>query len=85
MSDNNDILTLEEYKKLNNLIDIEDISKTELIKNIHDTAYNNKYNKYVDPDTGYSVFTSYFLEKRRCCGNKCRHCPYNHINVKKKL
>jgi hypothetical protein len=31
---------------------------------------------YVDPKTGYSVFTSEELKKRPCCGNGCRHCPY---------
>lgn len=31
------------------------------------------------------VFTEkYHLKKGRCCGNKCRHCPYDHKNVKSK-
>ena len=39
---------------------------------------------YRDPKTGYSVFTRIGLEKARqgvCCGNACRHCPYQHVNV----
>lgn len=36
---------------------------------------------YIDPDTGYSVFTRAFLERRPCCGNSCRHCPWGHVNV----
>ena len=33
-------------------------------------------------DSGYLVFTSKYLEARgTCCGNGCRHCPYNFINV----
>lgn len=33
---------------------------------------------YIDAATGYSVFTEHFLEKRgSCCGNGCRHCPYD--------
>ena len=32
---------------------------------------------YVDPETGYSVFTSLGLRERgRCCRSGCRHCPY---------
>jgi hypothetical protein len=31
---------------------------------------------------GLTVFTSvYHLEKGYCCGNGCRHCPYNYVNV----
>ena len=37
---------------------------------------------YSDPETGFSVFTEVTLRKRgKCCGNKCRHCPYGHVNV----
>ena len=36
---------------------------------------------YIDPDTGYSVFTSAYLKRRPCCGNGCRHCPWGHVNV----
>ena len=36
---------------------------------------------YIDPDTGYSVFTSAYLKRRPCCGNGCRHCPWGHMNV----
>ena len=29
---------------------------------------------YIDPSTGYTVFTEEFLKKRRtCCGSGCRH------------
>jgi hypothetical protein len=31
---------------------------------------------------GYMVLTAKFhLEKGICCGNGCRHCPYNYKNV----
>lgn len=62
------------------MLDIEDCDKT--ITLIHDDACKNQKNSYVDPYTGYTVMTEYFLKKRKCCGNKCRHCPWNHINVK---
>lgn len=35
-------------------------------------------------ENGLWVFTEkYHLKKGICCGNKCKHCPYNHINVPK--
>lgn len=37
---------------------------------------------YVDPGTGYEVFTAAYLRSRgTCCGSGCRHCPFNHENV----
>jgi hypothetical protein len=33
-------------------------------------------------DLGYMVLTAKFhLEKGICCGNGCRHCPYDYKNV----
>lgn len=33
-------------------------------------------------DDGYIVLTAAFLLKRGyCCGNGCRHCPYDYENV----
>ena len=38
--------------------------------------------QYLDPATGYVVFTELFhLQRRRCCGSGCRHCPYGHRDV----
>ncbi|NND83153.1 MAG: hypothetical protein HKN50_12060 [Gammaproteobacteria bacterium] len=35
-------------------------------------------------ENGFMVFTeAYHLARGRCCGNACRHCPYEHINVSK--
>lgn len=32
---------------------------------------------YVDPESGYTVFTARALsEQGKCCGSGCRHCPY---------
>jgi hypothetical protein len=32
---------------------------------------------YIDPDTGFFVFTELaLLEQGSCCGSGCRHCPY---------
>jgi hypothetical protein len=33
-------------------------------------------------ENGMMVFTEWHLLKRGdCCGNACRHCPYNYKNV----
>jgi hypothetical protein len=33
-------------------------------------------------ELGYVVLTAKFhLQKGVCCGNGCRHCPYNYKNV----
>ncbi|KXJ16662.1 uncharacterized protein C1orf53 [Exaiptasia diaphana] len=48
----------------------------------HLEACQNGESMYKDPATGYAVFTEIFHKQRNsCCGNGCRHCPYNHENV----
>jgi len=33
-------------------------------------------------ENGFMVLTeTYHLARGSCCGNACRHCPYNHENV----
>lgn len=33
-------------------------------------------------DQGYMVLTEKFhLKKGFCCGNGCKHCPYQYVNV----
>jgi hypothetical protein len=33
---------------------------------------------YIDPRTGLFVLTAAYLAARgTCCGNGCRHCPYD--------
>ncbi|MDG2455278.1 MAG: DUF5522 domain-containing protein [Bacteroidia bacterium] len=45
----------------------------EQVKNVEDY--------YVNED-GYTVFTEAFhLKRGTCCGNKCKHCPFEHENV----
>lgn len=37
---------------------------------------------YYTDENGNLVFTEHFLRKRGfCCGNGCRHCPYEYQNV----
>jgi hypothetical protein len=43
----------------------------------HDRAVAAGEPGYLDPDTGFFVFTSAALAARgECCGSGCRHCPY---------
>lgn len=38
---------------------------------------------YVDPGSGYKVFTALAHRRRgSCCGTACRHCPFGQVNVK---
>jgi hypothetical protein len=44
----------------------------------HHDAVRSGEPTYVDPGTGFVVFTSTFLlERGHCCGSGCRHCPYD--------
>lgn len=48
------------------------MSKKEFIEGVH---------FYLE--SGRVVFTEkYHLQKGKCCGNKCRHCPYEPAYVK---
>ncbi|KAI8912020.1 hypothetical protein DFJ77DRAFT_86093 [Powellomyces hirtus] len=49
---------------------------------VHDSAVEQGKETYEDPATGYSVFTTLAHKNRGyCCGNKCRHCPFEYENV----
>jgi hypothetical protein len=55
------------------------------IEDLHRQACADKQQSYIDPPTGYTVLTEYaHLKRGKCCGNACRHCPYDHVNVKRK-
>ena len=44
----------------------------------HRQAVEEGRTTYVDPATGYTVFTELAHRVRGyCCGNDCRHCPYS--------
>ena len=48
------------------------------IREAHDRAVAAGEPGYLDPQTGYFVFTAAELAARgRCCGSGCRHCPYD--------
>jgi ATP-binding cassette subfamily B (MDR/TAP) protein 1 len=49
---------------------------------LHEEACARGERHYVDPDSGYLVFTKLgLLERDRCCGAGCRHCPFDHEAV----
>ncbi|KAK5869682.1 hypothetical protein PBY51_024383 [Eleginops maclovinus] len=53
------------------------------IHSAHREACETKKQMYVDPSSGYKVFTEYaHLQRGKCCGSACRHCPYGQVNVK---
>jgi hypothetical protein len=44
---------------------------------VHEAACARGEKTYLDPDTGYVVFTRVgHLARGKCCGSGCRHCPY---------
>lgn len=48
----------------------------------HIASLRKGQTQYIDPVTGYTVFNEYFHVLRgRCCGNICRHCPYDYVGV----
>ena len=52
------------------------------IEDIHHHACQMGQSTYIDPITGFTVFTEIaHLKRGKCCGNKCRHCPFGHYNV----
>lgn len=48
----------------------------------HRRAIDAGERTYRDPATGYVVMTELaHLARGECCGNGCRHCPYDHAQV----
>ncbi|XP_072016201.1 uncharacterized protein C1orf53-like [Amphiura filiformis] len=64
-------------------VDLSNLTQEELdIHFIHDKACKTGQDTYIDPATGYTVLTRVFhINKGKCCGNACRHCPYSHMAV----
>jgi hypothetical protein len=43
----------------------------------HASALRSGEPGYIDPVTGFMVWTAaYLADRRTCCANGCRHCPY---------
>ena len=71
----------EEFEEIEDLCDGKEKATISLL---HKVACERGYEQYVDPSSGYSVFTALQLRTRPCCGHVCRHCPYGHENVPKR-
>jgi hypothetical protein len=53
------------------------------IEDLHRNACSKGVLFYIDPATSYKVMTEVaHLKRGSCCGSSCRHCPFDHINVK---
>lgn len=54
------------------------------VRAAHDAAVRAGKAGYVDPGSGYFVFTAAYLAARgTCCGSGCRHCPYRRESFRK--
>ena len=43
----------------------------------HEQALDSRMSTYLDPVTGFVVFTADYLSERGyCCSAGCRHCPW---------
>ena len=52
------------------------------LEELHLVACAAGQETYVDPASGYTVFTAFAHWKRgKCCGSACRHCPFGHVNA----
>ncbi|MDQ4122877.1 MAG: DUF5522 domain-containing protein [Acidobacteriota bacterium] len=55
-----------------------------------ETKQNSKRREFVEGldfyfENGLMVLTAHFLRERGyCCGNRCRHCPYQTTEAKEK-
>ena len=50
---------------------------------LHEDACARGDFTYLDPDTGFVVFTRLgLLDRGRCCGAACRHSPFGHERVR---
>jgi len=49
---------------------------------LHTAACAAGERTYRDPATGFHVFTAVaHVQRGKCCGSGCRHCPFAHANV----
>ncbi|KAF0726522.1 hypothetical protein AaE_009597 [Aphanomyces astaci] len=80
-----DVTLAEDVQEIEDMDDEDDNDDlaSERYRLLHRVACARGYRQYVDPGSGYTVFTALYLKDRACCGYKCRHCPWGHKNVKK--
>ena len=70
---------------INTVVDEKNVLERALPKDVeeaHIQACAAESESYTDPRSGLLVFTRLaHLQRGRCCGSMCRHCPYAHANV----
>lgn len=63
-------------------LDLDKISTLTCIEELHRLACDRSEDTYIDSASGYQALTSQaHLKRGICCGNVCRHCPFEYINV----
>ena len=51
---------------------------TQDIEDLHAKTCAEGSDGYLDPSTGFFVFSSLsHLRRGKCCGSACRHCPFD--------
>eukprot|EP00003_Mantamonas_plastica_P006389 TRINITY_DN1519_c1_g1_i1.p2 TRINITY_DN1519_c1_g1~~TRINITY_DN1519_c1_g1_i1.p2 ORF type:complete len:128 (-),score=20.26 TRINITY_DN1519_c1_g1_i1:717-1100(-) len=57
------------------------------IEDLHLKSIESGQNGYIDESIGgyYVMNAMVHIKRGKCCGNKCRHCPYEHENVESGL
>ena len=67
-----------------NKVDYSKLSEREkLIHLKHKEAIEDFHWTYIDPESGNKAITRFrHYLKKTCCGNACRHCIYNHEQVR---
>ena len=71
---------IKDKKSLENICRLDKTSPfyKEIMKR-HKEAVKNSRDFYIDPATGFNVFTSLSLYNRGyCCSSGCRHCPFSY-------
>ncbi|XP_076359724.1 uncharacterized protein C1orf53-like isoform X1 [Tachypleus tridentatus] len=71
---------MKKFEEIKSAVELLILSEKEKeIYEIHKEAVQKGKLSYTDPTTGYLVMTGlYHFVRGYCCGNGCRHCPYNH-------
>jgi len=65
-------------QRMNNIDDDKENKKMDASE---DEKWNSGEERYYN-ENGFIVFTeAYLLERGYCCGNGCRHCPYDYKAV----
>ncbi len=72
-------------KRINAVVEEKNVLESALeveVEAAHERACSAGEDMYLDPKSGLSVFSRVaHLNRGRCCGSMCRHCPYGHVNV----